>query len=231
MNKLKLAVVLLLSIIISVSLFAQEDEQTIEELYLQSQIKVKIIKSEAESVDRDMKKIAIQDLENMIADGEIAEDDRELISILSSLGSEGISNQVIEQGSVINNFPLVRMDAVRLLGEVGGEIARDSIVSILLTDNEPTVLAEAIVALSKVGVDENGVVEAVLADAMRSQTALVKDNNFANAYIIAVGNLAESGSIKDYTVIEELTKIYNHRNGYAREVRLKAFDLLITLKE
>jgi hypothetical protein len=231
MNKLKLAVVLLLSIIISVSLFAQEDEQTIEELYLQSQIKVKIIKSEAESVDRDMKKIAIQDLENMIADGEIAEDDRELISILSSLGSEGISNQVIEQGSVINNFPLVRMDAVRLLGEVGGEIARDSIVSILLTDNEPTVLAEAIVALSKVGVDENGVVEAVLADAMRSQTALVKDNNFANAYIIAVGNLAESGSIKDYTVIEEFTKIYNHRNGYAREVRLKAFDLLITLKE
>ena len=231
MNKLKLAVVLLLSMMISVSLFAQEDEQTIEELYLQSQIKVKIIKAEAESVDRDMKKIAIQDIENMIEDGEIAEDDREMISILSSLGSEGISNQVIEQGSVINNYPLVRMDAVRLLGEVGGEIARESIISILLTDNEPTVLAEAIVALSKVGVDENGVVEAVLADAMRSQTALVKDNNLANAYIIAVGNLADADSIQDYSVVEELTKIYIHTNGYDKRVRLKAFELLKTLKE
>ncbi|MBF9016113.1 MULTISPECIES: HEAT repeat domain-containing protein [unclassified Oceanispirochaeta] len=232
MKKLKLAIVLFISMLMTVSLFAQEDEQTIEELYLQSQVKVKIIRAEAESVDRDMKMIAIQDIEKMVGDGEIAEDDREMVGILSSLGTEGISNQVIEQGAVINNYPMVRKEAVRLLGEVGGDMARDALVNVLLTDDEPMVLAEAVVALSKVGPDEQGVAMAVLADSMRSQTALKKDNNFANAFILAVANLAEANDgIDDIRVFEELTKIADPRSGYITVVRKKAFELLKNLQD
>ena len=234
MNKLKLGVTLSLIGIVCGSVFAQEgeNEQTVEELYLQSQVKVKIIKAEAESVDRDMKMIAIQDIEKMISDGAVGEDDREMVGILSSLGTEGISNQVIEQGAVINNFPMVRKEAVRLLGEVGGDYARDALVTVLLTDNEPMVMSEAVVALSKVGPDEQGVAMAVLADAMRSQTALVKDNNFANAFILAVENLAQSnGGVDDIRVFEELTKIADPRSGYITVVRKKAFELLKGLQE
>jgi len=232
MNKMKLSVVLLLSAVFAMSLYAQEDEQTIEELYLKSQVKVKIIKSEAESIDRDMKLIALQDIEKMIQDGDAKADDREMVGILSNLGSEGISNQVIEQGAVINNFPMVRKEAVRLLGELGGDFARDSLINVLLTDNEPMVLAEAVVAISKVGPDEQGVAMAVLADAMRSQTALTKDNNFANAYILAISNLADSGDgIDDLRVFEELTKIADPRSGYITVVRKKAFELLKSLQD
>ncbi|MDC7240122.1 MAG: HEAT repeat domain-containing protein [Spirochaetales bacterium] len=232
MNKLNLTVVLLLSLMVTFSLSAQEDEQTIEELYLQSQVKVKIIKAEAESVDRDMKMIAIQDIEKMINDGEVSQDNREMIGILSSLGTEGISNQVIEQGAVINNYPMVRKEAVRLLGDVGGDYARESILKVMITDNEPMVLAEAVVALSKVGADEQGVAMAVMADAMRSQTALNKDNNFANAYILAIENMAEAnGGIDDIRVYEELTKIADPRSGYITVVRKKAFELLKNLQE
>lgn len=232
MKKLKLAVVPIMFILMTVSLFAQEDEQTIEELYLQSQVKVKIIRAEAESVDRDMKMIAIQDIEKMVGDGEISEDDREMVGILSSLGTEGISNQVIEQGAVINNYPMVRKEAVRLLGEVGGDMARDALVNVLLTDDEPMVLSEAVVALSKVGPDEQGVAMAVLADSMRSQTALKKDNNFANAFILAVSNLAEANDgIDDIRVFEELTKIADPRSGYITVVRKKAFELLKNLQD
>ena len=233
MNKLKLGVTLSL-ILICGTVFAQENggEQTVEELYLQSQVKVKIIKAEAESVDRDMKMIAIQDIEKMITDGQIEENDREMVGILSSLGTEGISNQVIEQGAVINNFPMVRKEAVRLLGEVGGDHARDALVTVLLTDNEPMVLSEAVVAISKVGPDEQGVAMAVLADAMRSQTALVKDNNFANAFILAVENLAQNnGGVDDIRIFEELTKIADPRSGYITVVRKKAFELLKGLQE
>jgi len=232
MNKMKLSVVFLFSVLITMTLSAQEDEQTIEELYLKSQVKVKIIKSEAESVDRDMKLIALQDIEKMIQDGEVKTDDREMVGILSSLGSEGISNQVIEQGAVLNNFPMVRKEAVRLLGEVGGDFARDSLINVLLTDNEPMVLAEAVVAISKVGPDEQGVAMAVLADSMRSQTALTKDNNFANAYILAISNLADQGNgIDDLRVFEELTKIADPRSGYITVVRKKAFELLKSLQD
>ncbi|MDA3810638.1 MAG: HEAT repeat domain-containing protein [Spirochaetaceae bacterium] len=232
MNKLKVGVVLLFSILLTMTLSAQEDEQTIEELYLKSQVKVKIIKSEADSVDRDMKMIAIQDIEKMISDGEVGTDDREMVGILSSLGTEGISNQVIEQGAVINNYPMVRKEAVRLLGEVGGDFARDSLITVLLTDNEPMVLAEAVVAISKVGPDEQGIAMSVLADSMRSQTALNKDNNFANAYILAIENLADkAGGIDDIRVFEELTKIADPRSGYITIVRKKAFELLKNLQD
>jgi len=232
MNKLKLSIVFLLSVLFAMSLYAQEGEQTIEELYLKSQVKVKIIKSEADSVDRDMKLIALQDIEKMINDGEVKSEDREVVGILSSLGSEGISNQVIEQGAVVNNFPMIRKEAVRLLGEVGGDSARESLINVLLTDNEPMVLAEAVVAISKVGLDDQGVAMAVLADAMRSQTALNKDNNFANAYVLAIENIAggEQG-IDDARVFEELTKIADPRSGYITVVRKKAFDLLKSLQD
>lgn len=215
--------------------FAQENEedgeQTVEQLYLQSQVKVKIIRAEADSVDRDMKLFALKDIEKMIEDGEIGEDNEEMIGILSSLGTEGINNQVIEQGEVINNFPIVRTTAVRLLGEVGGDEARKALINVLRTDNEPMVLSEAAVALSKVGPDEQGAALAVLSDTMRSQTALNKDNNFANAYILAMETLAENnGGIDDVTVFEELAKIANPRSGYITVVRKKAFELLKNLQ-
>ncbi len=229
-----LLVAALLFLFVVPSTFAQEkeEEQTVEQLYLQSQVKVKIIRAEAESVDRDMKLIALQDIERMVKDGEVGEDNLEMIGILSSLGSEGISNQVIEQGEVINNFPIVRTTAARVLGDVGGDEARRALINILRTDTEPMVLAEAAVAISKVGPDEQGAAMAVLSDAMRSQTALKKDNNFANAYILAIENLAENnGGLDDITVFEELTKIANPRSGYITVVRKKAFELLKNLQD
>ncbi len=219
-------------LLLTTTLSSQEQEQTIEELYLQSQVKVKIIRAEAESIDRDMKMIALQDIEEMISDGQVSSDDRQMVGILSSLGTEGISNQVIEQGAVINDFPMVRKEACRLLGEVGGDYARDALVNVLLSEPEPMVMSEAVVALSKVGADEQGIVLAVIADSMRSQTALNKDNNFANAFILAIDNLAQNNEgVDDLRVFEELTKIADPRSGYITVVRKKAFELLKSLQE
>ena len=225
-------IILWVLLFMTASLTAQEQEQTIEELYLQSQVKVKIIKAEAESIDRDMKLIALQDIEEMVSDGQVSTDDKQMVGILSSLGTEGISNQVIEQGAVINDFPMVRKEAVRLMGDVGGDYARDALVNVLLSEPEPMVLSEAVVALSKVGADEQGIVLAVISDAMRSQTALNKDNNFANAFILAIDNLAQNNNgVDDLRVFEELTKIADPRSGYITVVRKKAFELLKSLQE
>ncbi len=232
MKRFQYTLIILWVLLFTASLTAQEQEQTIEELYLQSQVKVKIIKAEAESIDRDMKLIALQDIEEMVSDGQISGDDRQMIGILSSLGTEGISNQVIEQGAVINDFPMVRKEAVRILGDVGGDYARDALVTVLLSEPEPMVLSEAVVALSKVGADEQGIVLAVISDAMRSQTALNKDNNFANAFILAIDNLAQNNNgVDDLRVFEELTKIADPRSGYITVVRKKAFELLKSLQE
>jgi hypothetical protein len=63
--KIRAICLLLVLTLVSLSLWAQKSEQTIEELYLQSAIKTQIIKAEAASPDRDMKMIALTDIAQM----------------------------------------------------------------------------------------------------------------------------------------------------------------------
>ena len=84
-RSISLVLVLVLAVL---PLAAQESEQTIEELFLQSAIKTQIIKAEAESPDRDMKLIAIQDIKGMVDDGSAAdnpENEADRVGILHGL--------------------------------------------------------------------------------------------------------------------------------------------------
>jgi HEAT repeat protein len=206
-------------------------EQTIEDVYLKSTVKAQIIRSEAESPDRDMKLIAIQDIEEMLLNGEINENSIEIIDILTDLSAEGIDKKVVEGGRVINNFSMVRKEAVRILGEIGGPSSRDSILNIFRNENETMVLTEAVLALSKTGVDENGEVLDLISWTMHSQTSYTKDNTFANASLSAIQKLAKDGNgLDDEKVFREIAAIADPRNGYITVVRMKALQLLDELQ-
>lgn len=206
-------------------------EQTIEDVYLKSTVKAQIIRSEAESPDRDMKLIAIQDIEEMVHNGEVNENSIDVIDILSDLSAEGIDKKVVEGGRVINNFSMVRKEAVRLLGEIGGPSSRDSILNIFKNENETMVLTEAVLALSKTGVDENGEVLDLISWTMHSQTSYNKDNTFANASLSALQKLAkDSNGLDDEKIFREIAAIADPRNGYITVVRMKALQLLDELQ-
>lgn len=212
---------------------AQENssEQTIEDVYLKSTVQAQIIRSQAESTDRDMKIIAIQDIEEMIHNGEVDENSIEIIDILGDLSAEGIDKRVVESGRVINNFSMVRKEAVRILGEIGGPSARDSILNIFKNESETMVLTEAVLALSKAGVDENGEVLDLISWTMHSQTAVNKDNTFANASLSAIQKLAkDNNGLDDEKVFREIAAIADPRNGYITVVRMKALQLLDELQ-
>lgn len=233
MNIKKTAAAFLTALFFITGLQAQENssEQTIEDVYLKSTVKAQIIRSQAESPDRDMKIIAIQDIEEMIHDGEVDENSIEIIDILGNLSAEGIDKRVVEGGRVINNFSMVRKEAVRILGEIGGDSARDSILNIFKNENETMVLTEAVLALSKAGVDENGEVLDLISWTMHSQTAVNKDNTFANASLSAIQKLAKDNEgLNDEKVFREIAAIADPRNGYITVVRMKALQLLDELQ-
>ncbi len=233
MNIKKMAAAFLTALFFITGLQAQENssEQTIEDVYLKSTVKAQIIRSQAESPDRDMKIIAIQDIEEMIHDGEVDENSIEIIDILGDLSAEGIDKRVVEGGRVINNFSMVRKEAVRILGEIGGPSARDSILNIFKNENETMVLTEAVLALSKAGVDENGEVLDLISWTMHSQTAVNKDNTFANASLSAIQKLAkDNDGLNDEKVFREIAAIADPRNGYITVVRMKALQLLDELQ-
>jgi HEAT repeat protein len=222
-------VLVTLALILPIS--AQESEQTIEELYLQSAIKTQIIKAEATSPDRDMKMIAISDIAQMVEDGTAA-DNPEIMAILGDLAGQGVTNIVREQGHVLNDFPDVRREAARVLGSIGTEEAARELNIILLTDPEPMVMSEAILAISMIDVEDKQARNRSIAAAIYRQTAVNKDNNFAYTFLQAVENVAtREGGISDPMIFEEVAKIADSRQGYNRAVRERAFQLLRDLQD
>ena len=229
--KIRLISLILVLVLAGMPLAAQESEQTIEELYLQSAIKTQIIKAEAASPDRDMKMIALTDIGRMIEDGS-AGDNPELVAVLGDLAGEGVTNVVREQGHVLNDFPDVRREAARILGELGTEDAAQKLNTILLTDPEPMVMSEAILAISNIDVEDKHGRNRSMAAAIYRQTAINKDNNFAYTFLQSVENVASrEGGVSDPMLFEEVAKIADARQGYNRVVRERAFQLLRDLQD
>jgi HEAT repeat protein len=222
-------VLVTLALILPIS--AQESEQTIEELYLQSAIKTQIIKAEATSPDRDMKMIALTDIAQMVEDGTAA-DNPEILAILGDLAGQGVTKIVRERGHVLNDFPDVRREAARVLGNLGTEEAARELNTILLTDPEPMVMSEAILAISTIEVEDKQARNRSMAVAIYRQTAINKDNNFAYTFLQSLETVAmREGGISNPMIFEEVAKLADSRQGYNKVVRERAFQLLRDLQD
>ena len=124
---------------------------TVEEAYLNS-VEGVIIKELATSEGRDSKMVALQYIENAIGAGRTSED---IQVALDSLASEGITSVVKENGRTMNNFPDVRMKACELLGKMGTTEAKDTLITVMYSDNEPAVITAAVRSLGELGYNDN----------------------------------------------------------------------------
>ena len=205
------------------------NETTVEELFLES-VEMRIIGEQAFSDTRDMKLTALNNLEDMIEEGKITENDREVHYILERLSNEGIGVQLREGKRLVNNYPEVRRRAAKLLGQMGGDQAKDSLINILISDPEPMVLAEAAYALGEIGDNENQQVTQALSYSILDQNIMTPDNNFAFAALLAFEKLAESnGGLQDPSAFRALIRI--SQGNYIRTVRKKADQVLEKLAE
>lgn len=82
--------------------------------------------------------------------------DKKLVMIAEKLATEGIFDKEVVDNRVVNSFPEVRMQAVRLLAKLGGDKQRDLVMNIFINDDDLEVKAEACEAFIKLGENENG---------------------------------------------------------------------------
>lgn len=204
-----------------------QDDTTIEEEYLQKSMMVQMIESSAYSEDRDMKMIALSDINDMVNDGDLSEDSIEVIRVLFDLGQEGVGRTVREQNKIINDFPMVRREACKLLGELGGEDSRKYLSVILQSDPDPMVQAEAIVAMAKCDVTGDARAQRAMAAAMYKQRfAPERSNNFAIAFLNAIQiTIEEYGALTDPLVIDEVNIISSPSSGYRKIVQVRAREV------
>ncbi|MCL2481105.1 MAG: HEAT repeat domain-containing protein [Spirochaetaceae bacterium] len=187
---MKKIVFLIIIVIISSSLFAQET--TVEQRYLSTSIEIAIATELAAAETREQKLIALDTIEQMVNDGKIKQDDIQINNVLTSLAGEGTFIVVREGTRKVNDFPEVRTRAAKVLGELGGEKSKNTLIDITTKEYEPMVLSQTVFALGIIGLNDNN--ESLLAIARvleaNSRRAPLPDDNLAIAALLAIEKIA-----------------------------------------
>lgn len=221
------ALLIIVALFISVCIFAQEPPATgttIEELFLQN-IEIRLIKEQAFTVDRDMKLLALENIENMISEERVTSGDPEIHYILDELAGEGVYKIVKENKRTVNYFPDVRRRSCELLGKLGGENSMNTLIQVLAVEEAPEVLAEAAYALGLIGMNENNEVTTAISYALLHQDIINPDNNFAFASLLAFEKIAaKTDGVNDPEVFRALIRIA--QGNYIPDVKLKAHQVM-----
>jgi hypothetical protein len=209
-----------------------ERELTVEELYLRD-IEFQILSEKAFSNSREIKLDVLDEIEVMIEEGTVDDPDK-VEFVLEYLGMEGTARRVRESARLINYYPEVRRRSANLLGRLGGERAKNALVSILLIDDEPMVKAEAAYALGLIGMNDGNEVVRALLYTLENEDPQMPDNNLAYAVCLAVEKIVEAndGNL-DSAAYADLarTLVRIAQGNYIKTVRRKALQTLEVLKE
>lgn len=221
---------LLLGFLLTASLYIFAQEATVEDLYLKVSAEARIIDSQASSPNRDLKQMAIDDLAVMNEEGRLNGNDPFVMRIISNLGSEGTGIISTNNGRIINNFPMVRQKATKLLGDINTVQSANALITLGEMETESMVLSEIIVSISKNTAAEPEVVVDTVARLMEVNGNM-KDNNFAFAFLTAIENLNNNGiEINNNKIFELLSEMTLPESRYINLVTDRAKEVLRNIK-
>jgi len=213
------------AMLVTFGAFAQtKQEKNVDNEYL-STVEDVVITELANSEERDNKLVALQYLEEAVNAGRASPD---MVRALDQLGGEGINSQSRTNGRLMNNYPDIRRKACELLGKVGTEEAKQSLVKIALNDNEPMVLSAAIHSLGEIGINDNDEVVNTVVWANKGNRILNPTSSLALEVITALDKLADSTEDKK-EMINEVSRIAGDYR-YVTPVRQQALALLKKLQ-
>jgi len=201
-------------------------EMTAEEYYIQRSIEMMIIRETSRADSMDQKMVALEYIGQSMSGGN---SDDEIRQTLENLALEGTAIQTRENGRLVNNFPLVRRQAARYLGQVGTPEAKDSLLRICLAENEPMVLQEAVKSLGNIGLNDNDETVATITWIVKRFDVLNPDNLLALSAIEAFEKIAKkNGGLKYADAIRLLLSI--SEGPYIKPVQDRAKQLISDLR-
>jgi hypothetical protein len=193
-------------------------EMSVEESYLQESIEMMVIREATRADSRDQKMVALEYIGEAIERGNKGEEVRQALEYLSM---EGLLNKTRENGRLLNNYPDVRRQAARYLGELGTPEAKTALLKLCVAENEPMVLQEAVKSLGEIGLNDNEETINTIAWIVTRFDVLNPDNLLALAAVDAFAKIAEkNGGIKDLNSMRILNRIAD--GNYIKPVKDRA---------
>jgi ABC-type transport system substrate-binding protein len=142
---------------------------------------------------------------------------------------EGIMNKTRENGRLVNNYPDVRTRAATYLGELGTAEAKNTLLKMCISDNEPMVITEAVKSLAKIGLNDNEETVSTISWVVNRYDALNPDNLLALSALEAYEKLAAAnGGIHDPGAIQTVIRIAE--GPYIKPVQNRARQTLDILR-
>jgi len=225
----RFSILLLTAVVIISTVAAQSSskkEMSVEESYLQESIELMIIRETARAYTRDQKMLALEYIGEALGRGSTNDEIRQTLEFLSR---EGRMNMARENGRLMNNFPEIRRQSAKYLGQMGTEEARKSLLEIVTYENEPMVLQEAIKSLGDIGVNDNNETVTHIAWIMSRFNSTNPDNLMALATIDAFEKIArKNNGINAPEAIRTLNLITEGQ--YVTPVKERARQLLAELR-
>jgi HEAT repeat protein len=204
----------------------QRREMTPEESYLAASIEMMIIRETARSYTREQKFIALEYIGEALNKGNTNDEIRQTLEYLSR---EGRASTARENGRIMNNFPDVRRQSAKYLGQIGTEEARKTLIDVIQFENEETVLQEAIKSLGDIGANPNNETVVIISWVMNRYNTLKPDNLMALSTIDAFEKIArKNNGINSPEAIRTLILI--SEGLYVTPVRERAKQLLAELR-
>jgi hypothetical protein len=194
---------------------AAAQDLSVEESYLQKSVESMIIGEQAKSRDRETKFAALQYIKQQMDTGSNTGDMQE---ILSYMALEGILNKVRAEGRTVNDYPDIRMKAVEYLGDLKGEMSSATLIRVLLIENEPSIVAEAVRSLTKHGFAENSYALDVILYVFREYDSKIPNNVLAVSVIDSCRAFTENSEVKNPWIYSTLLSI-SRNPSYVRPVR------------
>ena len=182
---------------------------------------------EGESSSRSLQQDAIDRIQAMITTAlSAARSDQAVYSALVEIALSGTEHPVIESSGVINSYPLLRMQACRELGMLGGAPAVHDLMRVIGYENDPIVLSEIAYQLGRLGRNPNNEVADAIVYALRRTVSAPGESIFAYSALASFQALAKS-TMNDPSVISEISTI--RKLGFGEAVRREAASLLSTM--
>lgn len=155
--------------------------------------------------------------------------DLESIAVLEFLALEGVVARQAPYQPVPQTSPMIRREAVELLGRIGGPHADTVMRTVMQRDRDLVVLAEAVYALGRIRTDADEELLRLLTEILAHNTRSLRDNNLAYATLLTVERLHRSSwGIDDPALFRAVFEV---RSGpFIGPVRRKADEVARLLR-